>query len=90
MLYISELVAVNLRRKLMNKYLTLNLGFLQNFVSGSGGLISRMLNDIGVIQGGFQKTRGYRARAIHGNFQFWLFDLFGLAADIVYLERAAL
>jgi subfamily B ATP-binding cassette protein MsbA len=55
MLYISELVAVNLRRKLMNKYLTLNLSFMQNFVSGSGGLISRMLNDIGVIQGGFQK-----------------------------------
>jgi subfamily B ATP-binding cassette protein MsbA len=55
MLYISEIVAVNLRRKLMNKYLTLNLGFFQTFVRGSGGLISRMLNDIGVIQGGFQK-----------------------------------
>jgi ATP-binding cassette subfamily B protein/subfamily B ATP-binding cassette protein MsbA len=55
MLYISEIVAVNLRRKLMNKYLTLNLGFFQSFVRGSGGLISRMLNDISVIQGGFQK-----------------------------------
>ena len=55
MLYISELVAVNLRRKLMNKYLTLNLGFFQSFVRGSGGLISRMLNDINVIQGGLQK-----------------------------------
>lgn len=55
MLYISELVAVNLRRKLMNKYLSLNLGFFQNFQSGSGGLISRMLNDIGIIQSGFQK-----------------------------------
>ncbi len=56
MLYISELVAVNLRRRLMNKYLTLNLGFFQSFVRGSGGLISRMLNDITVIQGGFQKV----------------------------------
>lgn len=55
MLFVSEQIAVNLRRKLMNKYLTLNLGFFQNFVRGSGGLISRMLNDIGVIQGGFQK-----------------------------------
>src|SRR5262249_43840657 len=45
MLYISEIVAVNLRRQLMNKYLTLNLGFFQTFVRGSGGLISRMLND---------------------------------------------
>src|ERR1700751_3603168 len=40
MLYISEIVAVNLRRKLMNKYLALNLGFFQSFVRGSGGLIS--------------------------------------------------
>lgn len=56
MLYISELVAVNMRRKLMNKYLSLNLGFLQSFVTGSGGLISRMLNDISVIQAGFQKV----------------------------------
>ena len=55
MLYISELVAVNMRRRLMDKYLTLNLGFFQSFVRGSGGLISRMLNDIGIIQGGFQK-----------------------------------
>ncbi len=55
MLFISEMVAVNLRRRLMNKYLDLNLGFFQSFVSGSGGLISRMLNDINVIQGGFQK-----------------------------------
>jgi len=55
MLYVSELIAVNLRRKLMDKYLMLDLGFFQSFVAGSGGLISRMLNDIGVIQGGFQK-----------------------------------
>jgi ATP-binding cassette subfamily B protein/subfamily B ATP-binding cassette protein MsbA len=55
MLYVSELIAVNMRRRLMDKYLSLNLGFFQSFVRGSGGLISRMLNDIGVIQGGFQK-----------------------------------
>jgi ATP-binding cassette subfamily B protein/subfamily B ATP-binding cassette protein MsbA len=55
MQFISELIAVNLRRRLMNKYLNLNLSFHQNFVRGAGGLISRMLNDINVIQGGFQK-----------------------------------
>lgn len=55
MLYVSEIVALNMRRKLMNKYLTLNLGFFQNFVSGSGGLISRMLTDVGIIQSGFVK-----------------------------------
>ncbi|MGE4132689.1 MAG: ABC transporter ATP-binding protein [Bdellovibrionales bacterium] len=56
MLYVSELVAVNLRRQLMNKYLDLNLGFFNSFERGSGGLISRMLNDISIIQGGFQKV----------------------------------
>lgn len=55
MLYTSDLIAVNLRRKLMNKYLTLNLSFFHNFVRGTGGLISRMLTDITIIQGGFQK-----------------------------------
>ncbi len=56
MLYISELIAVNLRRKLMDKYLTLNLSFFSGFVRGSGGLISRMLNDIYIVQAGFQKV----------------------------------
>lgn len=55
-LYVSDLVAVNLRRKLMNKYLTLNLSFFQNFLRGSGGLISRMLNDISIVQGGIHKV----------------------------------
>jgi len=55
MVYLSDLVAVNLRRRLMNKYLSLNLGFFQNFLRGSGGLLSRMINDIGIIQGGTNK-----------------------------------
>src|SRR5689334_7915234 len=46
MRFISDMVCVNLRRQLMDKYLTLNLSFFHNFVRGSGGLISRMLNDI--------------------------------------------
>ena len=56
MLYVAEMVGLNMRRKLMNKYLTLNLGFFQSFGAGSGGLISRMLNDVGVIQSGFVKV----------------------------------
>lgn len=55
MRYISDIVAVNLRRRLMDKYLSLNLSFFQNFMRGSGGLISRMLNDIVLIQGGFHR-----------------------------------
>lgn len=55
MKYVSELVSVNLRRQLINKYLSLNLSFFHSFVSGSGGLISRMINDIIIIQAGLQK-----------------------------------
>jgi subfamily B ATP-binding cassette protein MsbA len=55
MLFTADQIALNLRRRLMNKYLTLNLGFFNSFERGSGGLISRMLNDITVIQGGFQR-----------------------------------
>lgn len=55
MLFTADQIALNMRRQLMNKYLTLNLGFFNSFVRGSGGLISRMLNDITVIQGGFQR-----------------------------------
>ncbi len=55
MKFTSEQVAVNLRRQLINKYLALNLSFFHSFVSGSGGLISRMINDITIIQNGLQK-----------------------------------
>lgn len=55
MKYIGDVVAVGLRRRLMDKYLKLNLSFFQKFERGSGGLISRMLNDIQQIQEGIGK-----------------------------------
>lgn len=56
MKYIADLIAVNLRRRLMQKYLSLNLAFFQGLERGSGGLISRMLNDITLVQSGISKT----------------------------------
>ncbi|MCB0411973.1 MAG: ABC transporter ATP-binding protein [Bdellovibrionales bacterium] len=55
MKYISDLIAVELRRKLMQKYLSLNLSYFQGLERGSGGLISRMLNDIAIIQSGITR-----------------------------------
>ena len=49
---IGEKIALKLRQNLMDKYLSLNLGFVQKFQTGSGGLISRMLNDIYIIHDG--------------------------------------
>jgi ATP-binding cassette subfamily B protein/subfamily B ATP-binding cassette protein MsbA len=86
MLYIAELISVNLRRQLMNKYLSLNLGFFQNFEKGSGGLMSRMLNDINVIQGGFQKVTDMISEPVRATISFmyllkldWKLTLFIIA-----------
>lgn len=87
MLVTTETVGVSLRRKLMNKYLTLNLGFFQNFLRGSGGLISRMLTDINIIQSGFQKIADIVREPFTAIFTFgyllyldWKLTLFILAA----------
>ncbi len=55
MKYVGEELSVNMRRNLMNKYLNLNLSYLNSFVRGSGGLISRMLNDITAVHHGVIK-----------------------------------
>jgi ATP-binding cassette, subfamily B, bacterial MsbA len=56
MKYTANCISVNQRRTLMEKYLSLNLSFFQNIESGSGGLISRMLNDINIIQSGVDRV----------------------------------
>lgn len=53
--YTADVVAIKLRKDLMDKYLALDLSFFQKFVRGSGGLISRMIMDISVIQDGIHK-----------------------------------
>lgn len=97
MRYISDQIAVNLRRQLMNKYLTLNLSFFQNFVRGSGGLISRMLNDIVLIQGGLHRTADIVREPFMVAFSFgylvyldWRLTLFILVAApiIVTISRS--
>lgn len=53
--FITEKVIARWRERLMQKYLHLNLGFLHSQDSGSGGLMSRMLSDLNVVQQGLQK-----------------------------------
>jgi len=54
--FTSDQVTIKLRKALMNKYLNLNLGFFHNFARGSGGLISRMVSDIQIVQEGIHKV----------------------------------
>ncbi len=57
--YISELVVNSLRLQLQSKFMRLNLGFHSNYAAGSGGLLSRILNDIKVIQDGMRMVADF-------------------------------
>ena len=51
---IAEKVSQRLREKLQAKFMRLNLKFHNNYAAGSGGLISRTLNDIRIVQDGLR------------------------------------
>jgi ATP-binding cassette subfamily B protein/subfamily B ATP-binding cassette protein MsbA len=52
--FVGEQVTQNIRHRLQKKFMSLNLSFHNTFQGGSGGLISRILNDIVVIQNGLR------------------------------------
>lgn len=57
--YISELVVNSLRLQLQQKFMRLNLSFHSNYMAGSGGLISRILNDVKVVQDGLRMVADF-------------------------------
>lgn len=50
--FIGEQVTAQVRQRLLDQYLRLNLTFHNTYSGGSGGLISRTLNDVSVLQNG--------------------------------------
>ena len=50
----AEKVSQALRQKLQTKFMQLNLKFHNNYAAGSGGLISRTMNDINIIHDGLR------------------------------------
>lgn len=50
----AEKVTQALREKLQAKFMRLNIKFHNNYAAGSGGLISRTLNDLRIIQDGLR------------------------------------
>lgn len=50
----AEKVSQALRQKLQTKFMKLNLKFHNNYAAGSGGLISRTMNDIRVVHDGLR------------------------------------
>lgn len=73
---VSEQVAQDLRHKLQNKFMNLSLKFHNNYAAGSGGLISRILNDIKVIQDGLRMFADFFSAPVL--FVFLMFNLFFL------------
>lgn len=51
---VSEKVSQSLREKLQAKFMRLDLKFHNNYAAGSGGLISRTMNDIRIIHDGLR------------------------------------
>ena len=51
---VAESVVAAVREKLQSKFMRLNLNFHNSYHAGSGGLISRILNDIKTIQDGLR------------------------------------
>ena len=52
--FVAESITQSLRQKLQQKFMNLNLSFHNTYHTGSGGLISLILNDIGAIQDGLR------------------------------------
>lgn len=50
----AERVSQSLREKLQSKFMRLNLKFHNNYAAGSGGLISRTMNDIRIVHDGLR------------------------------------
>jgi ATP-binding cassette, subfamily B, bacterial MsbA len=71
---IAERVTIGLRAQLQQKFMNLNLTFHHNYAAGSGGLISRILNDIVVIKDGLRMVADFfREPLLFAILITWLF-----------------
>jgi len=74
--FVGEQVTQNIRHRLQRKFMNLNLAFHNSFSAGSGGLISRILNDIVVIQNGLRMFADFFSQpVIFFALIFWMFYL---------------
>lgn len=52
MRFVGEQLTMDIRKRLLDKYMALSLSFHSTYKGGSGGLISRTLNDVSILQNG--------------------------------------
>lgn len=81
---VSEKVSQGLRQKLQAKFMKLNLKFHNNYASGSGGLISRTMNDIRIVHDGLRLFADFFSAPLI--FIFLLVNLFKIDSQLtVYI-----
>ncbi len=74
--YTADEVTTNLREKLQTRFMNLSVGFHSHFATGSGGLISRLFNDISFIRDGLRMVADFFREPILLFFLIgWLFVL---------------
>lgn len=74
--YMTDCVSVNLRRRTHAKLMDLNLTYHNTFESGSGGILSRILNDVNQIENGLRSiTDFFREPILFVFLMGWLFYL---------------
>lgn len=73
---VSENVSQDLREQLQFKFLNLDLKFHNNYITGSGGLISRTFNDVRIIHDGLRLFADLFSAPL--TFVFLIFALFKL------------
>lgn len=78
----AEKVSQALRQKLQAKFMRLNLKFHNNYAAGSGGLISRAMNDIRIIHDGLRLFADLFSAPLL--FIFLLINLFVLDAKLTF------
>lgn len=61
---VADLITLEFRRKLQNRFMELSQAFHAQFEAGSGGLISRILNDISVVQHGLRLVADFFAQPL--------------------------
>jgi len=76
----AEKVSQSLRQKLQAKFMRLNLKFHNNYSSGSGGLISRTMNDIRIVHDGLRLFADLFSAPL--TFIFFMYNLFALDAQL--------
>lgn len=76
----AEKVSQSLRQKLQAKFMRLNLKFHNTYASGSGGLISRTMNDIRIVHDGLRLFADLFSAPL--TFVFFIYNLFALDANL--------